>query len=519
MAEATMSKAAVLNMVHEHWPSHLASRQQAILTDKWIRGEQYDLRDDSDFDFETGGAWDAYSGSVFQPESRSEEHKDLESRTPTPWGGLVVTSLAQTAYVDGLRKAGSSDNLPFWQTWQSNHWDARQTSVHRTAIGLSTAYGVALPGKNPLTGDKMTKLIARSPKRMSAFYQDDQDDWPVFAVDATKTWKVSEMGLGRIQDGWFVEVHDAFVTHRISCKGDGRDLKDWTYIDNEAHGLPIPPVARCVNRLDLDGRATGEIEPILPMLRRIDQDMFDRLIVQRFGAWKVRYIAGMAKPSNQSQADIQAMRLRIEDLLISSDNQTKFGTLDATDLKGYIDVGDADLRMLAAITQTPPHHLLGLSSNLQAEALAAAESGLQRKSVDFKQNAGEFHENLARLDALIRGDKATAGAYDLQVRWRDTESRSLTQAADALGKLAVQLKVPVEMLWEKVPGWTDSDTERAKSLIETGSVEQLLADIQVELDKERQDALGGPAAPGAKPPAAPAKGAPAAQKKSGSSGK
>ena len=38
------------------------------------------------------------------------------------------------------------------------------------------------------------------------------------------------------------------------------------------------------------------------------------------------------------------------------------------------------------------------------------------------------------------------------------------QVADALGKLAVSLQVPVEMLWERIPGWTDADTKDAKDL-------------------------------------------------------
>jgi hypothetical protein len=218
------------------------------------------------------------------------------------------------------------------------------------------------------------------------------------------------------------------------------------------------------------------IEPVLPILRRVDQDLFDRLIVQRFGAWKVRYIAGMAKPQG-TDPNAEAIRLSLMDFLVSPDKDTKFGTLDASDIKPFIEAGDADLRMLAAVTQTPPHHLLGLSSNLQAEALAAAESGLQRKSADFKMNAGEGHEQVARLVAIIDGNPEEARATDMQVRWRDTESRSLTQAADALGKIAVQLKVPVEMLWERLPGWSDQDSDRAKAIIETGGIDQLLAEI------------------------------------------
>ena len=140
------------------------------------------------------------------------------------------------------------------------------------------------------------------------------------------------------------------------------------------------------------------------------------------------------------------MKLRVEDLLVSTSDKTKFGTLEAGPLGPQIEATDADLRLLSAITQTPPHHLLGLSSNLQAEALAAAEAGLQRKSFDFRTNAGEFHEQMARLAAMAEGDLVTAASWDLQVRWRDTESRSFAQAAQALGILAAQLKVPIEML-------------------------------------------------------------------------
>jgi hypothetical protein len=233
--------------------------------------------------------------------------------------------------------------------------------------------------------------------------------------------------------------------------------------------------------MDLDGRATGEIEAILPMLSRIDQNTFDRLIVQRFGAWKVRYIAGMAKPADTTDKVATALRLKVEDLLISANSDTKFGTLDATDIKGFLDADDHDLRMLAAITQTPPHHMLGLSSNLQAEALAAATEGLMRKSNDFRMINGQSHEQLFRLTAYANGNADEARATDMQVRWRDTESRSLVQTANGLALVATALKVPVQMLWEKLPGWTDGDTERAMKLVESGAFEKLIAELESDI--------------------------------------
>jgi hypothetical protein len=93
---------------------------------------------------------------------------------------------------------------------------------------------------------------------------------------------------------------------------------------------------------------------------------------------------------------------------------------------------------------------------------------------------------------MAEGDLVTAAAWDLRVRWKDTESGSMSQAADALGKLAVQLKVPIEMLWERIPGWTDIDVQRAKELVESGSIEQLINELMAETqDQGQQGGTGG----------------------------
>lgn len=473
MASKFMSQGAVIEMAVTYFPSFLRSRQQAIHLDKWVSGRQSELDDDVlDPD-------DALYGLPFSPrtETTNTEYDNLRGLSPNAFAGLIVTTLAQTAYVEGISRRGVKTTLPAWETWQRNRWDSKQIPVHRTAIGLAQVYGTVLPGKDPLTGNKMSKMLAKSPKSMAAFYDNDDDEWPVIAIEAYPLFDGSGLTKG-VQTGWTVTIYDEFVNHRLSCKSlGGNSADDWTYIDFVEHGMPVPPVARLANRIDLDGRTTSEIEPVLPLLRRIDQDTFDRLIVQRFGAWQIRYIAGMAKPSSKSEAAAEKIRLKIEDILISTNEKTKFGTLPAGPLAPMIEATDADLRLLAAITQTPPHHLLGLSSNLQAEALAAAESGLQRKSHDFKTNAGEFHEQMARLSSMAEGDMKGAAAFDLQVRWKDTESRSMTQAADALGKLAVQLKVPLEMLWERIPGWTDTDVARAKDLVADGSFERLVQEL------------------------------------------
>src|SRR5688572_28537823 len=97
---AAMSQDAAREAAHAHFPSFLRSRAEAKLIDKWIRGEQYDIDPDVFTD-----DWAApYLGRPYKPSrvETTDEFDDLGTRTPTPWGGLVIRSLAQTAFVDGI---------------------------------------------------------------------------------------------------------------------------------------------------------------------------------------------------------------------------------------------------------------------------------------------------------------------------------------------------------------------------------------------------------------------------------
>jgi len=470
VASKFMKQGAVIEMAVNYFPSFLRSRAQAKMLGAWMNGEQYSYSEDN-LDPE-----DAGFGRPFAPRKETTaEYENLRGLSPNNFAGLLTTTLSQMAVLEGISKPGLSGVLPVWDTFRRNRWGSKQGAIHRGAIGQSVAYGVVLPGVDPLTGSAMSKMIGKSAETMSAFYENDDEEWPVIAIEAHERYESKSLGL--MQTGWFVKIYDAYVVHNLSCKGNGATPEDWEYIDHVEHGMPVPPVARCANWIDLDGRTRGAIEPVLPLLRRIDQDTFDRLINQRFGAWQVRYIAGMAKPDSRTEQAAQALKLRVEDLLVSTDKETKFGTLPGGSLEPQIAATDHDLRLLSAIAQMPPHHLLGLSSNLQAEALAAATEGLQRRSFDFRQNAGEFHEQMARLCAMAEGDYVTAASWDLRVRWKDTESGSLVQAANALGLLATNLGVPIEMLWERVPGWTDDDVQRAKELVESGGIEKLLREL------------------------------------------
>lgn len=404
------------------------------------------------------------------PAQATKEYKQLADRAQSPWLGLVVTSSAQALYVDGYRGADDKDNAEPWRYWQINGMDSRQSAVHRAALGYGLAYMTVTPGEDDF-GNPMPVMRGVSPRRMTTFYKEpEHDDWPMFALRCDPAKVDGSMGYS-------LKLYDDNNVYFLNADSTGTAL---TYIESREHNLGLCPVIRYANQLDLEGRAPGEVEPFIPIAARIDQTTFDRLVVQRFASWIVRTVAGMSVSETTETTgetpEQTKLRLRIEDLLIAEDPDTKFGSLPATPLSGFIEAAEADIRVLAAVSQTPAHEMLGQMANLSAEALAAARASLTAKVEERRYSFGESHEQTLRLASWVMGDKDAAMDRSAQVRWRDTEIRSLSQAADALGKLAQMLGVPVELLWEKIPGFTQQDVDRAEALVKEGdSFQQLNA--------------------------------------------
>lgn len=412
------------------WPAFRAERDRLNRIDAWWR-------------------WD--HDNPHQPRQATKEYKNLSERAQTPWLGLVVTSVAQGLYIDGYRQEGERENAPQWRWWQANGMDARQVPIHRAALAYGHAYETILPGTDDF-GEAIPVMRGVSPRRMIAMYREpEHDDFPHFALRADP----AKVDGGK---GWAIKVYDDEGVYYLNTDSSGGKT---TFIESRVHGLGLCPVVRFANGLDLEGRTPGEVEPYISIAARIDQTTFDRLVVQRFSSWVVRTIAGMAKPEGDEEAAAEKLRLKIEDILIAEDKDTEFGSLPATPLDGFIEAGEADIKVLAAVSQTPAHEMLGQMANLSAEALAAADASRTRKTEERKLPFGEAHEMAFRVASHAMGDKEGARDVAAQVKWRDTEIRSLAQAADALGKLATMLTIPPEVLVSKIPGWTQQDAQEA----------------------------------------------------------
>lgn len=419
-----MSRSAACDLVREWMPAWRAQREHLDRLNRWYRGQNED---------------------PWAPKQSTPELRALRQKASSPHLSLVVTVVAQGLVVDGYRRADAPTDAAPWLAWQANGMDGRQTAIYRAAL----AHGLAHMEVQPGTPYPVMRGI--SARRMFVHYGDPSiDEWPLFSLQVDKSGS-----------GHMVQVLDEDVKHFIGLESISGTPE---YIESRAHDLGVVPVVTYRNVPDLDGEVASDIEPLIPTAARIDQTTFDRLVVQRYASWKVRTVAGMAEPETDAEKAALKRLLQVGDLLVSESSDTKFGTLAETPLDGFIRAKEADYRELAAVSQTPPVDLLGQVANLSAEALTEARFAAARKRDERKLSFGETHEQALRLVGAAMGDAQAASDFAAQVIWRDVESRNLAAAADALGKLATQLGVPLEMLWEMIPGWTQTDVERAKQL-------------------------------------------------------
>lgn len=406
-----------------------------------------------------------------RPKQATAEYRELIARSQAPWGDLIVGSVAQTLYVEGYRRPDAPNDGSGWEVWQANGMDARQVALHRAALTYGIAYLVSLPSVQDFTGEPMPKMRGASPREMIALYEDPVfDEWPYVA-----------MRVRKVKAGWQLTVLDKVAVYEATVAHLGDRPKVDDLVPRE-HGSGVTPVVRYLNRADLEGRSAGEIEPFIPLLGKIDQTAFDRLVVQRFASWIIRTIAGMdlekVAKAQDATVEMAKMAMRVEDFLVAADKDTKFGSLPATPLDGFIKAHESDLSALAAVSQTPAFELLGQMANLSAEALAAAKASQTAKSDERKHSFGESHEQAIRLAEHQRGNEEGAADFAAQVRWADTSIRSLAQAVDAYGKAVQMLGVPPQVLLPKIPGFTQQDVDEAKDLMDQADVlGRLVADL------------------------------------------
>lgn len=350
------------------------------------------------------------------------------------WSELVVNAVAERLAVVGFRFADQTVTDLAWQIWQANSMDADSELSQTDALVGGVALVLVQPDDTSPVGVTITAehgseavvLYAPGSRRVRvAGYKEFVDD---------------DLGIGCA----VLILPDVIATWTWSGDVDPNATPD----SLERNPLGVVGLVELVAQPRTVKPPRSELASVMPIQDRINATIFNRLVATDYAAFRQIYATGFKMNRDPATGKpVKPLDVGADRLLVNENPDGRFGVFAESTLAGYINAVEADVQHLAAITQTPPHYLLGAIVNASGDALKAAETGLVAKCKRRAAHLGEGWEEVVRLALTAVGND---GASDLsaEVIWRDFESRSEGETVDALVKMST-LGIPRPVLWQR----------------------------------------------------------------------
>ncbi|MET9959340.1 phage portal protein [Streptomyces sp. NPDC006326] len=417
----------------------------------------------------------------------------------TNWTSLVIDSPAERLGVDGFRfgkgrggKSAKTADDDANRIWQENSMDADSDLVHYGALSQRRAFVLVEKGDDgrPVLTHETPRQVAvehaqGNRRQLAAGLKLWRDDW-------TGQTRATLWTPGEVFD--FTTKSDApsFAVRSASLRGWDALATPSEADGRRANDLGLVPIVPFINRRNRRPEGFAEHEDVIAIQNRINLSLINLIAAMKYGAFRQRYAAGLEVDEDPVTGQkIQPFQLDIRKLWTTDDPDVRFGEFSSTDLMPYVRAVEAAAQDLAAISRTPPHYMIGAVVNVSGDALKAAETGLVSKVRDRQRNFGESWEAVMRIAFKVLGDEQRATAYDAETVWRDPESRSISELADAAVKKA-SAGVPWRQRMEDMQ-YTPAEIDRmevdraADALNATPAQDPQPASLQAARDAKQQN--------------------------------
>lgn len=406
------------------------------------------------------------------PEAYAEAHRaysNLAKLGITNWVKLVADAPAERLAVTGFRFGDEHKADPeAWLIWQRNHLDADSALAHDNALQTGQSFALVWAdanGKAVITPEHSSCMIvaysAGSRRERAAALKQWTDDTgrrmcTLYLPDAVYKWQSRSTNT----------AHSIAATGGFNWDPRVPDGETWP-LQNPTGKVPVVEFrANASLRPAPFGGGRAEFESVLHIQDRINRNVFSRLVTAEHQAFRQRWAIGWEVPRKEDGTpDKRQVAQAGQSGFMAfphSPNDLKLGEFDQADFTGFLEADEADVRAMAAISQTPAYYLLGGIDNVSAEGIIASESGLVTKTIAHRNQFSESWEEVMQLALLMEGNAKAADVQTMAV-WRSVEQRTWAQTVDAVVKMQ-GLGVPQEALWEMLPDVGPQDVLRWRAM-------------------------------------------------------
>lgn len=419
-----------------------------------------------------------YSGTqpiaFLAPEVRAATSNRL-SNLVVNWPRLVVRAVEERLNVSGFRLGKDQPaDTALWDMWQANNLDEGAQQAHQESLIHGRAYALVWAGINRDT----PRITIESAKQVIVEH----------AVGSRQRVRALKRF---VDDGYaFATLYEPFEITRWRSVGRAPDAGDASYvpaggwalqetIPNPLGVVPVVPLVNEARLMNLDG--DSELADIVPLADGINKLAVDLMTSAEYSAMPRRWVTGLeiqevADPVSGEKVPVEPFSSTAGRTWQAEGEETKFGQFPEATLTGFIDAMQHFTREIAALASLPPHYVaLSFDQPASADAIRSAEASLvskaRRKMVSF---AGSWEE-VMRLAVQVRDGIVRPEMQSLETIWRDPETRTTAQAADAAAKLVQAGIIPVQQAWDDL-GYSPMQQERMRKMRRQDALDAVVVD-------------------------------------------
>jgi hypothetical protein len=289
-------------------------------------------------------------------------------------------------------------------------------------------------------------------------------------------------------------------------KGNGLTLVGspvrWTLDEEIRNPLGAVPVVPMVNRprvLNLDGES--ELADVIPLADAVNKLATDLLVTSEFHAAPRRWATGIQMSDenrDRARAEISAYwdnALKGKTWLAGEGVQ--FGQFAEAQLSNFTGAIQMLTAQIAAIAGMPPHYMgINTDNPASADAIRSAEATLNERAREKHETWGATYKKVMQL-ALAVADGSSLSAVEsatatLETDWRDPETRTKAQDADAAVKLHAEGIIDDVQAQESVgltPMQRQAIAERRTQAPETAATADVTARLNLARRLQAEDGL------------------------------
>ena len=376
--------------------------------------------------------------------------------------GLMASNiprLAVTALAERLRITGFTGDAGLWADWLRCDMDQLSGVAHREALLLGDSF--VLVWTRP---DGRPNVTVESAKQVAVLT--DPGSRQILA--AVKRWGDKPAN----QTHAVLYLSDRIVRLRAEQVGTVT-ATGFNVVDEITNPLGVVPVVNLRNSDRILGdRGGSEIDDLKPLVDALNKSLADMMVTSEYVGRPRRWATGIELTEEPVldengnpvlDADDQPVMTEVNPIpeanrmMVSENEQAKFGSLAASDLAGY----EASVRIILGQIQavsTLPSAYLGVMTDQppSADALRASESSLVARAEARQATFGRSWEQVAKLMIAVRDGRDPGLINDIRVHWADAATRSVAQEADAVVKLYQAGLLPADYALGKL-GYSDDE--------------------------------------------------------------